>query len=75
MPLDVRRIFMALSESITCRYAVETGRPPKAHRLRSDPASRLQANLAGEVGIAVFRTAFDGWVTMGSAPELTRAAT
>jgi hypothetical protein len=42
MPLDVRRTFMLLPSRLRNLYAVETGRPPNAHRSRPDPASRLR---------------------------------
>src|SRR5215211_6345819 len=55
MPLEVRRSFMVPPGIITGRrersrrfanpYAVETGSPPKFHRLRPDPASCLQGSF------------------------------
>src|SRR5437773_9883838 len=50
MPADVRRNLMLPPESLlqasfwalTDPYAVETGRPPKTHRLWPEPASRPQ---------------------------------
>src|SRR5215208_2945828 len=54
MPLEVRRSLICLPESVLqartfwalCDpYAVETARPRKTHRLRPDPASRLQGTV------------------------------
>src|ERR687888_2460251 len=54
MPIEVRRNLMLPPEVITAGqkflgltdpYAVETGRPLKTHRLRSDPASRHQGTF------------------------------
>src|SRR4051812_17722931 len=54
IPADVRRSFMVPPEVITAGgtlsaltdpYALETRKPPKTHRLRPDPASRLQRTL------------------------------
>src|SRR5207244_5248562 len=54
MPAEVRRSLMCLPESviagenfraITDPYAVETGGPPKTHRLPPDPASRPSGNF------------------------------
>ena len=40
--------FHAAPESVTDPYALETGRPPKAHRLLSDPASRLRSDAMSQ---------------------------
>src|SRR4051812_18677055 len=70
IPAEVRRSFMVPPEVITARgtlsaltdpYAQETGKPPKTHRLRPDPASRLQRPPpnAGPRQRVIARTA--GW--------------
>src|SRR6266700_1231407 len=54
MPEEVRRSFMLPPGVVTAGenvlplrdpYAVETGRPPKTHRLRRDPASQPQGSF------------------------------
>jgi AcrR family transcriptional regulator len=42
-----------------------------ADALRVRGVDEASASLTGEVGIAVFRTAFDRWVTTSSGPKLT----
>jgi len=42
-----------------------------ADALRARGVDEATANLAGEVGIAVFKAAFDRWVTTSRGPELT----
>ena len=49
--------FHAAPESVTDPYAVETAKPPNAHRSRPDPASRFRKAFRNAEALASFRNA------------------